>query len=176
MVKKYRVGTDWGGTGGTAGVGVQGSGCGLYPDSRAQSPAQRGEPVWRTNDGPGAYPGPSGWRFATVERVRRRCVEEGVDAALGRREQLRRRQRKLKPPSDFDQSRWMLDHTALVNDERAAKERIGYTVHTENRNLFRLRGATATIAGKPDLIAENKNEVEITDAKTGKPSPTTQPR
>ena len=32
---------------------------------------------------------------ATVERVRRRCVEEGVEAALGRREQLRRRQRKL---------------------------------------------------------------------------------
>ena len=26
---------------------------------------------------------------ATVERVRRRCVEEGVEAALGRREQLR---------------------------------------------------------------------------------------
>ena len=32
---------------------------------------------------------------ATVERVRRRCVEEGVEAALARREQLRRRQRKL---------------------------------------------------------------------------------
>ena len=32
---------------------------------------------------------------AAVERVRRRCVEEGGDAALGRREQLRRRQRKL---------------------------------------------------------------------------------
>ena len=32
---------------------------------------------------------------ATVERVRRRCVEEGVEAALGRREQVRRRQRKL---------------------------------------------------------------------------------
>ncbi len=32
---------------------------------------------------------------ATVERVRRRCVEEGVEAALGRREQLRRRQKKL---------------------------------------------------------------------------------
>ena len=32
---------------------------------------------------------------ATVERVRRRCVEEGFEAALGRREQLRRRQRKL---------------------------------------------------------------------------------
>ena len=32
---------------------------------------------------------------ATVERVRHRCVEEGVEAALGRREQLRRRPKKL---------------------------------------------------------------------------------
>ena len=32
---------------------------------------------------------------ATVERVRRRCVEEGVEAALGRREQLNRRKKKL---------------------------------------------------------------------------------
>ena len=32
---------------------------------------------------------------ATVERVRRRCVEEEVEAALGRKEQLRRRQKKL---------------------------------------------------------------------------------
>ena len=32
---------------------------------------------------------------ATVERVRRRCVEEGVEAALGCKEQLRRRQKKL---------------------------------------------------------------------------------
>ena len=33
--------------------------------------------------------------IATVERVRRRCVEEGVAAALGRKEQLNRRQKKL---------------------------------------------------------------------------------
>ena len=32
---------------------------------------------------------------ATVERVRRRCVEEGLEAALGRREQLNRRRKKL---------------------------------------------------------------------------------
>ena len=32
---------------------------------------------------------------ATVERVRRRCVEQGVEAALGRKEQLNRRRRKL---------------------------------------------------------------------------------
>ena len=32
---------------------------------------------------------------ATVERVRQRCVEEGIEAALGRKQQLRRRPKKL---------------------------------------------------------------------------------
>lgn len=32
---------------------------------------------------------------ATVERVRRRCVEEGLERALGRKEQVNRRARKL---------------------------------------------------------------------------------
>ena len=32
---------------------------------------------------------------ATVERVRRCCVDEGIEAALGRKEQLNRRQKKL---------------------------------------------------------------------------------
>ena len=32
---------------------------------------------------------------ATVERVRRRCVEEGIEAALERKEQQRRRPKKL---------------------------------------------------------------------------------
>ena len=33
--------------------------------------------------------------IATVERVRRRCVEEGLERALGRKEQLNRRQKRL---------------------------------------------------------------------------------
>ena len=32
---------------------------------------------------------------ATVERVRRRCVEEGLERALGRKEQVNRRPKKL---------------------------------------------------------------------------------
>ena len=32
---------------------------------------------------------------ATVERVRRRCVEEGIEAALGRKRQHNRRPRRL---------------------------------------------------------------------------------
>ena len=72
-----------------------------------------------------------------------------------------------KPPSDFDSTAWMLEHTALVNTERDGLERTGYDVYTENQNLFRLKGATTTIAGKPDLIGEKTNEILISDAKTG---------
>ena len=32
---------------------------------------------------------------STVERVRRRCVEEGIESALERKKQLRRRQKRL---------------------------------------------------------------------------------
>ena len=32
---------------------------------------------------------------STVERIRKRCVEEGIDSALNRKEQLRRRQKAL---------------------------------------------------------------------------------
>ena len=76
-----------------------------------------------------------------------------------------------KSPSDFDSSAWMLEHTALVNQERESRERLGYTVTTENQNLFRLRGSSATVAGKPDLIAERNHEVVIIDVKTGRVSP-----
>ena len=76
-----------------------------------------------------------------------------------------------KPPSDFDQARWMLDLTALVNKEWESRERLGYTVFTENQNAFRLRGKFATLAGRPDLIAVKGQDVVIIDAKTGKPSP-----
>ena len=54
-----------------------------------------------------------------------------------------------KPPSDFDSAAWMLDHTALVNREREERERTGYTVTTENQNLFRLKGSSATLQASP---------------------------
>ena len=76
-----------------------------------------------------------------------------------------------KPPSDFDQAQWMLEHTALVNQARESREKLGYTVYTEAQNAFRLRGRSATLAGKPDLIAVKGQDVVIIDAKTGKPSP-----
>ena len=39
--------------------------------------------------------GALGVGMSTVERVRRRCVEEGIEASLNRKKQLRRRQRIL---------------------------------------------------------------------------------
>ena len=76
-----------------------------------------------------------------------------------------------KPPSDFNSTQWMLDHTALVNKERESREKLGYTVFTENQNSFRVRGRSATVAGKPDLIAVKGGDAVIIDAKTGKPGP-----
>ena len=77
----------------------------------------------------------------------------------------------LKPPSDFDQTQWMMNHTDLVSQARESRETLGYTVYTEGQNSFRLRGSTATLAGKPDLIAVRNGDAVIINAKTGRPSP-----
>ena len=76
-----------------------------------------------------------------------------------------------RPPSDFDSARWMLEHTALVNEARESREALGYKVYTEDQNGFRLRGKSATLAGKPDLIAVKGSDAVVIDAKTGRPSP-----
>ena len=64
-----------------------------------------------------------------------------------------------------------MDHTTLVNEARESREKLGYEVFTENQNSFRLRGATATLAGKPDIVAVKGNDCVIIDAKTGKTNP-----
>ena len=58
-----------------------------------------------------------------------------------------------------------------MNEARKSREALGYEVFTENQNSFRLRGATATLAGKPDLIAVKGNDLVVIDAKTGRSSP-----
>ena len=76
-----------------------------------------------------------------------------------------------KPPSDFNQAQWMLNHTALLNERRANWEVGGYSVEVEGQNGFQLRGRSATLSGKPDIIAHRDNEAVIVDAKTGHESP-----
>ena len=76
-----------------------------------------------------------------------------------------------KAPGGFDLVGWQLAHTAGVNDCRAEWEERGYTVCTESQNGFALRGRTATLGGKPDLIAREGESGTIIDVKTGSPSP-----
>ena len=79
-----------------------------------------------------------------------------------------------KRPSDFDQTKWLLNHTALLNEQRQEWERRGYEVLTEGQNKFQIRGKTAVLAGKPDLVARRGGEVTVIDVKTGRPSPSHQ--
>ena len=44
-------------------------------------------------------------------------------------------------------------------------------VEVEGQNRFELRGRTATLAGRPDIITHREDEAVVVDAKTGQESP-----
>ena len=58
---------------------------------------------------------------ATVERVRRRCVEEGLERALGRKEQLNRRPKKLDGEGEA--------HLVALACSQPPSGRAGWTMH-----------------------------------------------
>ena len=57
-------------------------------------------------------------------------------------------------PSDFDHAQWLLSHKELLNDERTRGEYREYSVMTESRNSFRLRGQPHTHVSACELAAE----------------------
>ena len=71
-----------------------------------------------------------------------------------------------REPSDFNQAQWLLQHTALLNEQKAQWEGNGHVL-VEGQNTFRLRGQSATLAGKPDLMVVRDNDALIIDVKTG---------
>ena len=58
-----------------------------------------------------------------------------------------------RAPDDFDSAGWQMNHTALLNEVRDRLQAEGRTVFIEKQNRFVLRGTSATLGGKPDLIA-----------------------
>lgn len=72
-----------------------------------------------------------------------------------------------KRPDTFDSAAWMTAHTALLERRWRQLEAEGYLCHLENVNSFRLKGAAAILAGKPDLIAVRDGVIKVVDAKTG---------
>ena len=76
-----------------------------------------------------------------------------------------------RQPSDFDQAQWLMPHTALLNQQRQEWEDDGHAVFVEGQNTFRLRGKTATLAGRPDLVVLDDRDATIIDVKTGQERP-----
>ena len=72
-------------------------------------------------------------------------------------------------PGDFDSTAWQLNHTAATDTYRQKLEDKGFDVSTETQNYFHLKGKTATVGGKPDLIAKKGNRGIVVDIKTGQP-------
>ena len=74
-------------------------------------------------------------------------------------------------PSDFNQADWLVKHMALLTEQKAKWEGHGHDVHVEGQNAFRLRGKSATLAGRPDLIVDRFDDTLIIDVKTGREQP-----
>ena len=76
-----------------------------------------------------------------------------------------------KLPSDFDLTRYNLEHTELVRLCTEEYEERGFTVSVERQNDFRLQVEGATISGRPDIVAWRDDEAVIVDVKAAKPNP-----
>ena len=72
-----------------------------------------------------------------------------------------------RTPSEFNHAQWMLNHTALLNKRKAEWELSHYSVAIEGQNSLQLRGRSATLASKPDLITQRDGQAVIVDVKTG---------
>ena len=62
-------------------------------------------------------------------------------------------------------------HTALLNEQKAQSASDRRTVFVEGQNAFRLRGKSATLAGRPDLVVLDDRDATIIDVKTGREQP-----
>lgn len=87
----------------------------------------------------------------------------------------------------FDLEAWKADHTAAVRRRQEELVREGWKVRVEDQNKFTLKGRTALVGGKPDIVAEREVDiavdnlskarrekrkttlVRVVDCKTGKP-------
>ncbi|MCY4414893.1 MAG: PD-(D/E)XK nuclease family protein [Chloroflexi bacterium] len=73
-----------------------------------------------------------------------------------------------KSEGDFDQSEWLMRHTALLNQQKAERAGDNRCVYVEGQNAFRLRGKAATLAGRPDLVVLDDRDATVIDVKAGR--------
>lgn len=75
-----------------------------------------------------------------------------------------------RPDADANRlSRWKAEHAQMVGEEAVALRNAGWAVTIEDQNMIRVQGETATVGGKPDLVATLGGAAHVVDCKTGKP-------
>ena len=77
-----------------------------------------------------------------------------------------------RAPSTFDLAGWQIRHTNLLRRCAEKHRQQGYSIALEGQNAFRLKGQTATLAGKPDLVVlrdPERRNAKVIDAKAGNP-------
>lgn len=67
-----------------------------------------------------------------------------------------------------DLVKWNREHNALMAARVKELEADGWTVMVEDQNAFKLEGASAVVAGKPDIVATKAGQVMVVDGKTGR--------
>lgn len=66
-----------------------------------------------------------------------------------------------------DWTAWRVQHTALVQQQASVLQGDGWMVRLESENYWRLKGESAMLSGKPDIVAERDAIFRVVDAKTG---------
>ncbi len=74
-----------------------------------------------------------------------------------------------KRQNDFDSVGWKAKHTELLNATIEKLKEQGWTCKVESQNYFKLKGNTAELAGKPDIVARKGAALKVLDCKTGQP-------
>lgn len=73
---------------------------------------------------------------------------------------------KVERP-DTALTKWKAEHGDMVSARAAQLVADGWTVTIEDQNKFTLRGKTATLSGKPDILATKAGELRVVDCKSG---------
>jgi hypothetical protein len=71
---------------------------------------------------------------------------------------------------DFDSAQWSAKHHALLDDRLTQLQAEGWAVYVEGENWFEIVGRqyAIRIAGKPDILAIQDEQVWVEDCKTGR--------
>ena len=74
-----------------------------------------------------------------------------------------------KVPNTRDWTTFRIAHTEMLAQKRKELEAEGYRVFTEGQGEFRLRGKTATLHGRPDLVAVSPSRALVCEIKSTTP-------